>query len=84
MVFNLLEEADPTERRSPPQRRATVDVLDEHLLNVQRVGQWLARETHGDAYVPVRELNVLLHQARQQLRTIRARMTDGGDWPGPG
>jgi transposase len=55
------------------ERRETVYELSDLLLVVQEMGQRLANETHGDAYAPVRELNELLHQARQQIEIIKAR-----------
>ncbi len=59
------------ERRFPPVRRKTIDQLAEQLFAVQRLCQWLAWETHGDAYVRVRELNELFHLANRQLRDIK-------------
>ena len=55
------------------ERRETVDELSDLLLVIQEMGQRLANETHGDAYSPVRELNELLHQSRQQIEIIKAR-----------
>jgi len=55
------------------ERRETVYELSDLLLVVQEMGQRLANETHGDAYAPARELNELLHQARQQIEIIKAR-----------
>ncbi|MDP1671585.1 MAG: hypothetical protein Q8L65_00545 [Burkholderiales bacterium] len=59
------------ERRKHPARRETIAVLVEHLSLAQRTGQWLANETHGDAYSSVRELNEHLHQAQCKLRAIQ-------------
>ena len=55
------------------ERRETVYELSDLLLVVQEMGHRLANESHGDAYAPVRELNELLHQARQQIEIIKAR-----------
>ena len=55
------------------ERRETVYELSDLLLVAQEMGQRLATETHGDAFAPVRELNELLHQARQQIEMIKAR-----------
>jgi len=55
------------------ERRETVYELSDLLLVAQEMGQRLANETHGDAYAPVRELNELLHQSRQQIEIIKAR-----------
>lgn len=59
------------ERRGLPVRRETIEQLIEQLFVVQKIGQWLAHETHGDAYVRVRELNELFHQANIQLCRIK-------------
>ena len=55
------------------ERRETVYELSDLLLVVQEMGHRLANESHGDAYAPVRELNELLHKARQQIEIIKAR-----------
>lgn len=41
----------------------------------QEMGQRLARETHGDLYDDVLELNHLLHQARNRAESIRQKLT---------
>lgn len=71
MVINEFEMRDRKERRALPVRRETLDQLAEQLFVVQKMGQWLAHETHGDAYVRVRELNELFHQANIRLRQMR-------------
>lgn len=71
MAINRFEMRERKERRALPLRRDTIDQLAEQLFVVQKMGQWLAHETHGDAYVRVRELNELFHQANFQLRQIR-------------
>ena len=58
------------DRRRSPVRRETLLVLIEQLWLAQRTSQWLANETHGDAYTLVRELNEHLHQAQCRLRDI--------------
>lgn len=65
------EEIEQQERRFPTERAATIDELTEQLFVVQKMGQWLAHETHGDAYVQVRELNELFHLANRKLRDIK-------------
>jgi len=67
------------ERRKPPARRETLVVLVEHLFLAQKTGQWLANETHGDAYSRVRELNEILHQAQGKLRAIQAHLALMGE-----
>ncbi|MBY0270478.1 MAG: hypothetical protein K2X06_11450 [Burkholderiales bacterium] len=71
METKPFEMRERKERRALPVRRATIDQLTEQLFVVQKIGQWLARETHGDAYVQIRELNELFHQANIQLRRIK-------------
>ncbi len=71
MEIRLLEMRGRKERRSCAVRRETIDQLIEQLFVVQKIGQWLAHETHGDAYVRVRDLNELFHQANVQLRQIK-------------
>lgn len=53
------------------ERKETIDELSDLLHVVQKLGQRLATETHGDAYDLVRDLNELLHQARGQLDRVR-------------
>lgn len=84
MQTNRLEIRERQERRSLPVRRETIDQLIEQLFVVQKIGQWLAHETHGDAYVPVREVNELLHQANIQLRQIKNGSADGNPRPASG
>ena len=60
------------ERRSPAVRFATIEQLTEQLFVVQKMGQWLANETHGDSYDRVRALNEFLHLAHSHLRGIEA------------
>ena len=59
------------DRRRHPERRETITVLVEHLSLAQKTGQWLANETHGDAYSSVRELNEHLHEAQCKRRAIQ-------------
>lgn len=77
MQVERLEIRERQERRALPVRRETIDQLIEQLFVVQRIGQWLAQETHGDAYVQVRELNELFHQANIQLRQIKNGKANG-------
>ena len=72
------------ERRLPGVRRATIEQLTEQLLVVQKMGQWLANETHGDSYDRVRELNELLHLAHIHLRGIEACFYDSHGQSEPG
>jgi hypothetical protein len=67
------------DRRKYPARRETLAVLVEHLSLTQRTGQWLANETHGDAYSRVRELNEHLHLAQCTLRAIESNLGMGGE-----
>ncbi|MDP2026246.1 hypothetical protein [Sulfuriferula sp.] len=60
------------------ERRETIDELSDLLLVVQKMGQRLADETHGDSYSQVRELNELLHQTRVQLTKIKDGTVEGG------
>lgn len=53
-------------------RRETLYELSDLIRVVQEMGQRLANETHGEAYASVRELNEVLHQARQQVDKIKA------------
>lgn len=71
MEIGLIEPNVRRERRSLAQRPATIELLIEQLFVVQKIGRWLALETHGDAYVRVRELNELFHRANRQLRDIQ-------------
>lgn len=41
----------------------------------QEMGQRLARETHGELYEDVRQLNELLHQSRVRAEHINAKLT---------
>ena len=70
-MIRFIESTVRQERRSPATRPATIELLIEQLFVVQRLGRWLSLETHGDAYVRVRELNELLHQANRQVRDIK-------------
>lgn len=67
------------DRRKYPARRETLAVLVEHLTRPQRAGQWLANETHGDAYSRVRELNEHLHLAQCKLREIQGKLVLGDE-----
>jgi len=71
MEIGPTESGVSRERRIPAKRPPTIELLMEQLFVVQRLGRWLSRETHGDAYVRVRELNELIHQAQRQLRDIQ-------------
>lgn len=71
MEIKRFEMRERKERRAGSVRRETIEQLTEQLFVVQKMGQWLAQETHGDAYVQVRELNLLFHQANIQLRRIK-------------
>ena len=84
MEIRLTEVRSRRERRSPPLRGATIEVLIEQLFVVQKVGQWLAHETHGDAYVRARELNELFHEAHRQLRDIKNGTTGASKLRAPG
>ncbi|GAB2896892.1 hypothetical protein GCM10027046_28000 [Uliginosibacterium flavum] len=53
------------------ERRETIDELSDLLVVVQEMGRRLADESHGDSYAKVRELNEILHQARNQLNKIK-------------
>lgn len=59
-------------------RRETIDELSDLLIVVQKIGQRLANETHGDSYPQAMELNELLHQARIQLDKIKDGTVEGG------
>lgn len=54
------------------ERRETLNELSDLIRVVQEMGQRLANETHGEAYASIRELNEVLHQARQQIDKIMA------------
>ena len=84
MEKKLFEMRERKERRSRPVRRETIDQLTEQLFVVQKIGQWLAHETHGDAYVRVRELNELFHEAHRQLRDIKNGTTGASKLRAPG
>ncbi len=84
MEMKLFEMRERKERRSRPVRRETIDQLTEQLFVVQKIGQWLAHETHGDAYVRVRELNELFHQANRQLRDIKNGTAEASERRTPG
>lgn len=84
MQIKRLELSERKERRALPVRRETIDQLIEQLFVVQKIGQWLAHETHGDAYVSVRELNELFHQANIQLRQIKNGTAHGHPRPASG
>ena len=71
MTISRVETGAIGDRRRSPERRETITVLVEHLSLAQRTGQWLANETHGDAYSSVRELNEHLHEAQCKLRAIQ-------------
>jgi hypothetical protein len=53
------------------ERRETVGELIEFLVIIQKMGQRLAYETHGESYDLVYELNELLHQTREKLELIQ-------------
>jgi len=74
MDISRVETGALGERRKHPERRETITVLVEHLSLAQRTGQWLANETHGDAYSSVRELNEHLHEAQRKLRAIQRNL----------
>jgi hypothetical protein len=57
------------------ERSETVDELLELLLVVQKMGRRLAYETHGESYDFVRDLNGLLHQAREKIELIKQTRT---------
>lgn len=71
MEIGLIESKPSQERRIPAKRPPTIELLIEQLFVVQRLGRWLSLETHGDAYVRVRELNELIHRAQRLLRDIQ-------------
>jgi hypothetical protein len=71
MEIGLIETWVSQERRIPAKRPPTIELLVEQLFVVQRISRWLSLETHGDAYVRVRELNELIHQAQRKLRDIQ-------------
>jgi hypothetical protein len=77
MKVSRIETGALGERRKYPARRETLAVLVEYLSLTQRTGQWLANETHGDAYSRVRELNEHLHQAQCKLRDIENDVATG-------
>lgn len=81
MEIKRFEMRERKERRAGSVRRATIEQLTEQLFVVQKIGQWLAQETHGDAYVQVRELNELFHQANIQLRQFQNGKGDGNPRP---
>jgi hypothetical protein len=74
MNISRVETGALGDRRRRPERRETISVLVEHLSLAQRTGQWLANETHGDAYSSVRELNEHLHEAQCKLRAIQRNL----------
>lgn len=78
MDTGYIETRARPERRVPAARRDTIEILIEQLLVLQKVGQWLALETHGDAYVKVRAVNELFHQAHRQLRDMQNGETGVG------
>ena len=53
------------------ERRETIEELSALLFVVQEMGQRLAYETHGEPYDLVRELNEILHQARQKMQQVQ-------------
>lgn len=53
------------------ERQETVEELYGLLVTIQRIGQRLANETHGEPYDLVSELNELLHQSREKAELIR-------------
>jgi hypothetical protein len=52
------------------ERADHIDQLSKLLSVMQDVGRKLANESHGRAYDRVRELNEILHLAREQIGTI--------------
>lgn len=52
------------------ERSETVAELSDLFFVVQEMGQRLAKETHGDSYDLVLELNQILHRAREKIHQI--------------
>ena len=57
------------------EKRETVGELLDLLAVVQKMGRRLAYETHGESYDLVREMNELLHQARERIELIQQSLT---------
>ncbi len=58
-----------------------VEQLSRLLMVVQDMARKLANESHGRSYDKVRELNELLHLARQQIDSIQADVGTGSEVP---
>lgn len=52
------------------ERRETVEEMFALRRIAQKIGHRLAYETHGESYESVRELNELLHLARQKAELM--------------
>lgn len=61
----------PGNESAKGERHETVGELADLIAIVQRMGQRLSYETHGEAYDLVMVLNVLLHQARMTIGQIQ-------------
>lgn len=77
-MIRFIDSTVRLERRCPATRPATIELLIKQLFVVQRLGRWLSLETHGDAYIRVRELNELLHQANRKVRDIQNGTNEAG------
>lgn len=58
------------------ERLETIQELSDLIIVVQEMGHRLAYETHGDHYAEVRELNNILHAARQKIAEIQRNSLD--------
>lgn len=54
------------------ERSDYIDQLSKLLSVMQDVGRKLANESHGRSYDRVRELNEVLHKAREQITAIES------------